>query len=347
MEPILTPNLYHNAFNLIAAVCANEGVSIDSPNAFKVFSAKAEEAWERARNNPTMLYGIRTQEMFKETVAGLGKVSLLKQEDGAVCYALDPTLEIPDYRVVFADGQQCLIEVKNFYPKELEAVFKVDADLMEGWERYAKLTGGSLKVAVYYAKFNTWSLLSPTSFTRSTDSYNISWHDAMKRNEMVLLGDMTLGCEFPLRLETHVRRTDSTPLEPDQPVRGELVRTSIYVNDRLITDPLEGTIALNLLLFGGWELEERARLPDANTVISILEAKPIEVDPGQGFAMFKSLSSMFARRYLAMTSDDSGKRPVQIHLLSKPGQLGRLVPEPYEGKVLKLWRFTMQPNFET
>jgi hypothetical protein len=70
----------------------------------------------------------------------------------------------------------------------------------------------------------------------------------------------------------------------------------------------------------------------------------MEVIHEQGFAFIGSLSSMFSRYYLNLITDEQGVQH-RLSVKTEPGVMGRLVPEPYKGKVLHLWRMILVPGW--
>ena len=102
--------------------------------------------------------------MFEAMLISLGEYSLLKPEDVGRIYP-DDHFCVPDYRVVLKDGTQWLIEVKNVNIDD-PALKQQERKLMnrayrEKLEAYAAATGGELKLAVYWARWGIWTLISP------------------------------------------------------------------------------------------------------------------------------------------------------------------------------------------
>ena len=63
-------------------------------------------------------------------------------------------------------------------------------------------------------------------------------------------------------------------------------------------------------------------------------------DPEQ----FDSLSNMISRHYIDLIRSDG-----KINKLipdKQPEGVGALIPHDYKGKVLRLWRFTLKPNYD-
>ena len=95
------------------------------------------------------------QALFEAVVASLGRVQLLKLEDSGDVFLIGPDVKPPDFRIVTAEGDQMLVEVKNFYPNRATASFRMRAADLEEMRLYARLVGvKELKVAIYWSRWN-------------------------------------------------------------------------------------------------------------------------------------------------------------------------------------------------
>jgi hypothetical protein len=75
--------------------------------------------------------------MFEAMVVGLGSVQLIKTEDAGDCYFDDATAQVklPDYRIVRADEERLLVEVKNVPPGQESKPQRINASDLEGMQR--------------------------------------------------------------------------------------------------------------------------------------------------------------------------------------------------------------------
>ena len=140
-------------------------ISLNDPKAIPEFSTFVENSVSRALSHPTLLHGQRTQAMFESMLVSLGGYSLLKAEDNGNVYPNEKYMA-PDFRVVLQDGTQWLIEVKNAYiedPLRQKRQFMAKS-YREKLEKYASAKGGKLKLAVYWARWGIWTLVSPARF---------------------------------------------------------------------------------------------------------------------------------------------------------------------------------------
>jgi hypothetical protein len=281
--------------------------------------------------------------MFYGCVRALGKVTLIKREDGTECSAQDPTsLAIPDYRVVTDEGTQYLVEVKNWH-KSYEQPFTVGKSWMESWRKYAKTTRSLFRIAVYFSRYKYWALLSPKAFKLVGERYAISFVDAMKRSEMSMLGDVMVGTKCPLAIKIRIER-DVAHERDGEDIKGRIADVGFYCEDRRIIDPAEQRIASLLIIHGGWQEHESANLTDPTAVTMTYEFKPEQQVEHQGFQMCDFLSRMFSRWYIGVTGPEA-EQPTQIYARQDPVAFEKLIPEGYKGKDLPLWLFQMRPNF--
>jgi hypothetical protein len=68
-------------------------------------------------------------------------------------------------------------------------------------QRYAEAVGTPLRLAIYWAHWNLWTLNDPERFARSGNYAEIEFIQAMKQNEMAVLGDYSIGTTYPLTLK--------------------------------------------------------------------------------------------------------------------------------------------------
>lgn len=306
------------------------------------FLSEVRSSIQRALTDERFLHGQRTQAMFEALVASLGKVLVLKQEDAGDVYLADQALKVPDFRLALPDNVQMLVEVKNVFQSgpELPSL-KLRADALDGFVRYAAQMNCDLRVAVYWAQHNTWTLSSPTVFQQHGKQLVLPMTEALLANEMALLGDMLVGTKFPLRWRLYNDLSTAEPIEDDG--ADFTVRSiEMFCAERLITDPVEQNIAFQLMLFGNWHEEDEVSIVGDRVEWIEFRYQP-QGDSGQPIAIIGSLSGMFSRAYGFATLDEEGVK--QLRTGSEPGYWGRLIPPDYKGKALPIWRLTQKPSF--
>ncbi len=331
-----------DVFEAFAGHGHQQKVSIYKPEATEMFVNSVRTSIERALKNQAFLHGQRTQAMFEALVASLGRVSLLKQEDAGEVYTSEERLEVPDFRVVLADGSQSLIEVKNFYQAQRpEAPFEMTEAYSDGLLRYAALMRCDLRIATYWAGWNLWTLVPVTAFRQEGDRRLINLIDALKANEMALLGDLAVGTKFPLCLKVIADKRAPRLLNEEGKATFTISQVELYCGGQRISDDLDRRIASYLMFYGKWiEEEPRVHLDDGKIDSIDICVGPDE-DQGQGFEIVGWLSGMFSRFYAQATEGEG--QIGQIRADITPGALGSLIPEGYTGKDLPLWVFVLKP----
>jgi hypothetical protein len=280
--------------------------------------------------------------MFESLVASLGAVDVLKQEDAGEVYVSDETLKVPDFRLVLADGSQMLVEVKNFFQKaDAMQPFELDGDYLAGLVRYARVMNGNLHVAIYWARWNIWTLVRPEIFKITDRKCALDILEAMRANHMASLGDYSIGTRFPLSMVMRADKTKPRSLEVDGTGNFTISSVDVCCAGQSITDPLERRIATWLMFYGRWTYEVQSKT--AGGLIEAVEHRWVpEEDTKQGFEIVDSISGMFSTFYKFATSDEDQIGKLRLDVT--PGSWGSLIPEGYKGAVLPLWRFKLQPS---
>jgi len=327
------------------------------PSAMQDFLDQVGHGLQKSLANPARLHGWRVQAMFEAMVVGLGSVQLIKTEDTGDCYFDDATAQIklPDYRIVRADGERLLVEVKNVPPGQEGKPQRISAVDIEGMQRYAELTGARLVLAHYWAAARMWSLADSTVLSREKEAMTLSLETAMKANELVALGDAWIATRPPLVLSVLADMNkpravrDKTPRA--QEVAFTIGRVELLCTGRALTDEVEQRIALFLIQFGSWEMHEELRYSDdgrpARVDIVLEPTVPPESHAiTQDFHMIGQLSSMYSTLFTLATMTEQGDVTNLSHE-PDPGMLADLIPQDYwrqSDRALPLWRFDMSPS---
>ncbi len=265
----------------------------------------------------------------------------------------------PDYRIVLKEQdesspanwipveghEEFFVEVKNFYQDDPIEPYIIKTDYLNKLHSYARIFNKELKFAIYWSRWNIWTLISADKITSQNGRHIISMPEAVMINEMALLGDVTIGVMTPLILKVITDPTKSRVLDEEGKLTCTIGEISFYCNDNLISNRLEKNIVFYLMLFGDWPTGEAEAQIEDNELISFeFIAKPIEITPGQGFDMIGSLSTMVSNQYNWITAPNG-----EISKLSpcrEPDSLGIVIPQDYKGEVLKLWRIIIKPNYK-
>jgi len=231
----------------------DRNLSLRDPAAKAAFTTHVADAVDAALKDPLLLHGQRVQAMFEVLLVGLGNFKLLKEEDAGRVFPTD-RLQAPDFRVVLNNGEQWLIEVKNVYEKNplrqrrrlmtREYLHKLDA--------YAASTGARLKIAIFWARWSLWSLVSPDRFVNAKGDVIIDMPSAMKANELGGLGDRMIGTRPPLRLRLTMDPARTSPIGPDGKVTMTIGDAALYSDKTRIVDSTEQQLAWIFIQHGEW-----------------------------------------------------------------------------------------------
>lgn len=293
------------------------------------------------------LHGWRLQSLFRGVVVALDSVKLIKDEDAGDALHGLPAIAVPDFRVVTDSGDQLLIEVKNASQKTPTSDYTIRSKDLDGFRAYSALVKTPLRIALYWWKWNVWSLVDPDAFAEDGPKNRIALPEAMKANEMYSLGDKSLGTEYPLQFRLVAEPTASREVPEDGSVDFTVGDVQLLVDGQVIGTDSEKQIAWNLMLYGGWEDDTVvADVDDDRLLRSVtFELRPAQENRDKSFALHQPMSSMFSSYFNQRTLRDDGTVR-SLDTRYDPGQMRNLVKEPYDGEVLKLWRFTIQGNVE-
>ncbi|CCQ74244.1 hypothetical protein [Magnetospira sp. QH-2] len=320
-------------------------VFLSDPKAILGFSSHVAREAERALADPALLHGQRVEAMFEALAVCLGEFTLLKREDTGSVFPKDEYI-VPDFRVVLKDGEHWLVEVKNVYEEDPG---KQERRLMSSAYRlklsaYAAATGAQLKLAVFWARWGVWTLISPERLVDENGELTLNLFQAMKANELARLGDRSVGTKPPLRLRLVPDPEKTSPISEDGSVNFTIGNVKVYCGDDEIVDPVEREIAWIFMQHGEWEESGPTPIVDGEELLSLeFVWEPVERS-NEGFEMIGSLSRMFARHFAEETV--KGREVVQINAPLRPEWFESIVSDDYQSDNLPLWKFVLQPNFD-
>ena len=330
--------------NLLSLFPEDHDIDVRDPKRRSSFLSQIDSGLGRALASESTLHGIRTQTMFQLMIASFGAVRLIKQEDSGECYyTSDEPIQLPDYKVVLEDGQCILVETKNHYKTDPLAGFRMREADLNALARCSNLLQSSLKIAIYWAPWNTWTLNDPAAFSRDGKYSRLDFVEAVTSSEMACLGDFSVGTKCPLTLRLSIATDKPRSIDSAGCVTGHLSALEFYCAGQLIEEELEKQIALYLMMYGKWKDNGPGAEVDSDHLPTAIlyQFEPQETHPGQGFEIIGSLSSMFSTFYNSVTLEQSRVRNLVRY--DNPGAFGSSIPRGFKGKSLPLWRFIQQP----
>jgi hypothetical protein len=310
----------------------------------EVFMSRVGEGLQQALSSRSTLHGFRTQYLFQNLVISLGKTKLIKTEDTGDVYITGNDAKIPDFRVVIASGENYLVEVKNFYPSDPRNPFRFRSADLEALRRYAATVATPLKIAIYWAAWNIWTLNDPDDFDRDGV---LDFLDAIRFSEMATLGDYMIATEFPLQMVLLIDKSKARERIDDGfifTVGGVEFRTA----GRLIENDQEKNLAFFFMINGTWHEDEEGpdlELGDDGLPEKIVFTSSPLIDPSaegrdQPFRSIGYLSELFSNHFNRLTLD--GERVIDFGRDRSLDFLASLIPDDYSGQALRLWRFHLQ-----
>ncbi len=333
-------------FDLLAELArfgAEHRVSLRDPDTLRVFTSSVRRTLDDALANPALLYGQRTEAMFEAMLISLGDFSVLKAEDQGRIYPRTG-FRIPDFRVVLTDGTQWMIEVKNVYEKDASKPIRrlMNKEYREEMENYASATAAELKLAVFWARWGIWTLVSPARFVNDNGDLDLNMVHAMEENELVRLGDRTVGTRPPLRILLTADPEKTSPISPDGRVEFTIGNVQVFCDERQLEDPVEQQIAWIFMRYGRWEEAEPMPILGENQIIGIEFRWEPPVESDQGFSMIGALSEIFSRYYAERTLED--REVAQLFAEARPDWFAPFVKGKQISDALPLWIFPIYPK---
>lgn len=334
----------HEPVDLFARYLLKERKPLTDPEAILGFVRELQASTGAALQNPQYLHGKRTESLFEMVVASLGHVQLIKQEDtGDVFYNVAGELNLPDFRMILSDGTQCLVEVKNFHQRDPFKAYSMDAQYVDSLTTYAELMRCPLYFAVYWSKWNMWTLVDAKRLSRTSNECQLRYEDAVMANAMSLVGDVLLGTRAPLAIRFEVTSEARTP---DGAQRIKIQKVEVLSEDRLLTSAAEKRLATFLIFHGQWTEREQVETDEDGAITAIVfEYSPRDeanTDESQGFSFIGTLSSMLSTLYASHTFKDGQLAFLRADF--EPGGAGTLLPRHTPDRCLPLWRFIQSPS---
>ncbi len=300
---------------------------------------------EQFSKNKHEQYGFRTENMFSYVASALGGCSLVKQEDGSgACFSSEKNLKIPDYKLILKKGELFFVEVKNCANSK-KISFK--EDYIKGLEKYAKLNGSNLKIAIYWSSFKIWSLVDSKKLVFNKKKCVLDITKAFTINEMAILEDKMIGAKPFFKMNLIFNKSKIHKINNNGKFENTISSVEIYNGGSLILKETEKNIAFQLILFisgnSKWKETEKV-IMKRNVPFGVeYSFSPLSRDnPKQLFEIIGNLSSLISRKY--NTSTTYGGDISQIYPNQEPKNFEIFIPEDYKGEVLSLWQFTLNPK---
>ena len=318
-------------------------MSLQGRDTLSAFIGHVGDEVEGALGDEALLYGQRTEAMFEALLVSLGEYELLKTEDCGRLFSIRRYVA-PDFRVVLRDGEHWLIEVKNVYEKKPSQQRRrlFSGSYLERLSGYAEATGAELKIAVYWARWSIWTLVSPRPLIGDDGNLELEMPTAIRVNELSRLGDRIIGTRSPLRLRLIMDLERTSTLDADGKVDCVIGDVKAFCGDQELTEPDDQSLAWMFMLYGQWREYDPEAILDGDRLLAIEFRWEPEQTSDQGFEIVGTLSRMFARYYAEHTVEDG--KVVQLRAPLRPNWFVPLVERKGGSKALPLWQFVQEPG---
>ena len=327
-------------FDLFDSIGQRRGLTLQDETSIQAFLESISLSL-KDNSTPTMLYGRHVEAMFGYIAASLGKCSIVKKEDSGDMFLDIGAAKAPDYRIITKDGMQYLVEVKNFRTDDFNANFRVTKTYLNELLQYSKANNALLKIAVYWSRMNLWTLLSSDALQLNDDKYEINLSEAMKYNEMSVLGDVMIATTPDLSIRIYTDKKAPHRIDDNGLADFTIGAVKVFCNGVQVTDKLEQNMAVSLMMYGTWnELPPTAKITENELDYIEFIYKPIEYVEDDGFSSIGIMSSIISNQYKSITAPDGKIEKITPNI--DTGMLGFTIPADYKGKNLPLWRFHIQ-----
>jgi hypothetical protein len=327
-----------NIYSALTEILETSGIKINSK---ENFNSLLNKAYDEISYQDHRKYGIRVENMFAYVAGALGKCTLIKQEDGSgLCLTENQNIKIPDFKIILKTNEMFFVEVKNCAKEKI--VFT--KNYIELLDKYANLHGNLLKIAIYWSNIKIWTLISPSWFIFFNQRCEITFDHALAMSEMTKLNDRMIGTKAPLKLRLVANKEKTSEIGEDGQCMFTISDTQLYCSNNLILDKIEKDIAFQLIMSGKWQEEYSAHIEENKICYMDYKYTPVEINHEQGFNLIAYLSSIISGRYDSTTILNGQVERLSPH--QEPEQFEIFIPENYKGKVLPLWQFFIQPNYD-
>jgi hypothetical protein len=330
--------------DLFTSVGRRRGFRLDNVADVEQFAASVFDSLNASRTNQNLLHGKRIEALFAHVVGALGVCKMIKVEDSGDVFVKGAPVIAPDYRLILDNGRHMLVEVKNFHSESIRACFVIKKKYFEQLERYAALHAVPLKIAVYFSKLNRWALLSPQAFDVSRKGHEISFVNAIAKNEMSELGDVYISTLPELRLELMADEDEANEIGDAGQAIITFRSSKISCDEVELIDELDQRIAFYLMRFGRWSTTSEAIVKNGKLLGIVFQCAPDELNEDARFAAIGELSSMVGEAYKEYTVVDG--LPIALDVPVDPEAFALSIPSGYNSERLPLWRFSVRPNWD-
>jgi len=321
-----------------------KGIAISNQDGGGQFIEQLAVALKTHRETPTVVHGFRIQTMFAYVAAALGGCRIITEEDAGDLFVESPNFKRPDFRMLTTAGREIFVEVKNFdQQEEPMADFVLKSDYLISIQRYASAFQKPLFFAIYWRRWQIWTLTPVDCFKQIGDKSSLNLLNALKKDEMALLGDCRIGISKPLVMRFHADSTKLRSIDSSGKAQFTIGNVSFHAGGKEIANEFEQKLAWFFLNYGTWQhLELPAKIENNELIYFDVTGVCDDPNPEQEFLIIGSLSQMISRQFNSLTVGDG--EILRLSPQVDPEKLGVLIPKEHKGEALGIWRFYQQSS---
>ena len=331
-----------DSFELYTKLCAQNSLNITDTKSIDQIIDLVKTALKKNHKNLNLVFGKRVEAMFSIVAASLGKCCLIKQEDGGEVYC-NEDISIPDFRIVLKDTSSFLVEVKNYHREPFNNIYSFTEQYFESLIRYSELVDTPLKFAIYYSKMNWWLLLPHDVFEKRENRYVVEFTNALKHNEMLILGDEWLSTTPPIDIYLVTDPQKPAILNKDTGEANFTIKKVLcYCAGNQISGKKEQELVYIFANYSSWvETSIEPYLVDERLIGIRYRFEPAGDEYSKnGFDHLGQISAMISSMYKNATESSKGE-VIAISTTREAKSFSILIPEDYKSEELPLWRFRM------
>jgi hypothetical protein len=319
------------------------GLKLGDASGITKFLEQVSQSADEHQKNQILIHGLRVQNMFAFLAAAMNGCKIITEEDNGEFFTDTLTLKRPDFRILTKKSQEFFVEVKNFNQDDPLEPYPLKTDYAGKLEVYAREFEKPLLFAIFWRKWGIWTLNPLRCFTNDGQKYSLLLTDALRHDQMFLLGDVMIGITKDLKLR--IITDPEFPRTPDKcgKFRFRIQKAALWIGGKEIIDKTEQKIGWFFFLHGAWTGMDQPCHIENNEVLWIdMVPTHEEAEHDNGFDMIGTLSRMIANQFNSVTVDDG----VVTRLLPivGPEKFGISIPDGFKSDVLGIWRFTMLPD---
>ena len=131
----------------------------------------------------------------------------------------------------------------------------MSAAYLASLQAYADAVGAPLRLALYWSRWNLWTVVAPDRFRQPDSGLRVTMMEAVMTNEFGRLGDVSIWTKPPLRLVLGTATDKPRKLSAEGLAEFIIGSAQVYSGDVELTDPRNRRLAEILFLYGEWPAE--------------------------------------------------------------------------------------------